>query len=93
MSMNDIFQRLIHALDIETTRYLYSAFNVNNRLTGLVGPRGVGKTTLMLQFIKNELGNDGVFYVSADNIYFGKNTLFDFVRDMHPCSHPAYRIA
>jgi predicted AAA+ superfamily ATPase len=82
-AMNEIFQRLIHALDIETTRYLYSAFDVSNRLTGLVGPRGVGKTTLMLQYIKNKLGTDDALYVSADNIYFGRNTLFDFVRDMY----------
>lgn len=47
--ISETYHRLIDTLAIPKTRYLYSSFNLRNRLTGLVGPRGVGKTTLLLQ--------------------------------------------
>lgn len=80
----ETFHRLIENLDLSQTRYLYPSFNLNNRLTGLIGPRGVGKTTLMLQYIKNELFKEGkTFYFSADLIYFQQTTLLEFVSDLH----------
>ena len=82
--MAETFQRLIDELNITKTRYLYPYFKLSNRLTGLVGPRGVGKTTLLLQYIKNELFQEGrCFYFSADLVYFQKSTLLEFVRDLH----------
>jgi predicted AAA+ superfamily ATPase len=50
----------------------------------LVGPRGTGKTTLLLQFIKDNLPNpEECIYISIDHIYFSKNLLFDFIEDMY----------
>lgn len=78
------FHRLIDELSISHTRYLYPSFNLNNRLTGLIGPRGVGKTTMLLQYIKNELYKEGkCFYFSADLIYFQNSSLLEFVSDLH----------
>lgn len=78
------YHRLIDNLALPQTRYLYSSFNLRNRLTGLIGPRGVGKTTLLLQYIKNELFQDGkCFYFSADLVYFQQSTLLQFVSDLH----------
>ena len=78
------FHRLIDSLEFTETRYLYPALNLNNRLTGLVGPRGVGKTTMLLQYIKNELLKEGkCFYFSADLIYFQQTTLLEFVGNLH----------
>jgi hypothetical protein len=78
------FHRLIDSLETSQTRYLYSSFNLRNRLTGVIGPRGVGKTTLLLQYIKNELFEEGkCFYFSADFIYFQQSTLLEFVSDLH----------
>lgn len=78
------FHRLIDALTLTHTRYLYPSFALNNRLTGLVGPRGVGKTTLLLQYIKRELYSEGKsFYFSADLVYFQKSSLLEFVSDLH----------
>ena len=63
----ETFHRLINELSITHTRYLYPSFNINNRLTGLIGARGVGKTTLLLQYIKNNLhASEKAFYFSAD---------------------------
>jgi hypothetical protein len=65
-------------------RYIYKQFNINNRLTGLIGPRGTGKTTLLLQFIKEQIDNkDECIYASIDNIYFSRHLLFDFVSELY----------
>lgn len=78
------FQRLIDEVSVSKTRYLYPSFQLRNRFTGLIGARGVGKTTLMLQYIKNELFNEGkCFYFSADLVYFQQSNLLEFVADLH----------
>ena len=33
-------------------RYMYDKLNWDDRMFGVVGPRGVGKTTMILQYIK-----------------------------------------
>ena len=49
-----------------------------------MGPRGVGKTTLMLQYIKENLYSEGkVFYFSADSVYFRQTTLLEFVNELY----------
>jgi uncharacterized protein len=82
-TLRSIFHRLVSTLDIDTKRYLYHSFNTDSRLISLIGPRGVGKTTLLLQYIKEFHDLHSVFYFSADNIYFSKTTLFDFICDQY----------
>ena len=66
-------------------RYMYHQINWERQMFGLVGPRGVGKTTLFLQYIKEHGKERKMFYVSADNVYFASHSLIDiadeFVRD------------
>jgi len=82
--ITETFHRLIDELPPMPTRYLYAQFQLRNRLTGLVGPRGVGKTTLLLQYIKNELMKEkNSFYFSADLVYFQQINLLQFVSDLH----------
>ena len=50
----------------------------NNRVIGIKGSRGVGKTTLIIQYIKqNYAPNNAVLYVSLDDLYFSENKLYD----------------
>ncbi len=72
------FRRLIERTDTTFVRYLHDQVIWDNRLTAIVGARGVGKTTLLLQHIK--LYNDlrDTIYINADDIYFSENKLFDF---------------
>jgi predicted AAA+ superfamily ATPase len=46
-------------------------------MIGLTGPRGVGKTTLILQHIKNDLNPDESLYVTAEDFYFADHNLLD----------------
>src|SRR5437016_5963719 len=86
--MIDVLQSSYHALidllQVETHRFLYQNFNLKNRLTGLIGPRGVGKTTLMLQYIKEHFyARQQAFYFAADHIYFNQTTLLEFVHQLY----------
>ena len=56
----------------------------DNRFIGIKGSRGVGKTTLLLQYIRlNFEPNKTVLYVSLDHLYFLENTLYDLVSDFY----------
>lgn len=75
--LNIIYHELIDKVNTRFTRYLLNQINWNARLLAITGPRGVGKTTLMLQKIKIDNKIDDSLYVSLDNIYFSNHTLFD----------------
>lgn len=63
-------------------RYLYERIDWKNRLNIIIGMRGTGKTTIMLQYAKNELPFDeSTIYVSLDDIYFSSNSLVVFVEE------------
>lgn len=60
------------------TRSLMGEIDWNQRLIGIKGARGVGKTTLMLQRLQQlELLPNKALYASCDNIWFSSNTLVD----------------
>lgn len=80
----NMYRRLLNSLEFEHHRYIFNDFSIKNRLTGLIGPRGTGKTTLLLQFIKQNIEDlDECIYVSVDNIYFSNNLLFDFISELY----------
>lgn len=88
--IKETFERLIAQVDMKTKRGLYTSFKPG-RLTGLVGPRGVGKTTLMLQYIKEHLYNEHkTFYFSADSVYFRQQTLLQFIDELY--KYEGYRV-
>ncbi len=62
------------------SRDLMKQIQWNDRLIGIKGARGVGKTTFILQYIKKNFvpGKDNL-YVSLDDVYFSGNSLTDFV--------------
>ena len=73
------FQLLIARTDTRFVRYLYKKINWNNRLIAILGSRGVGKTTMLLQHIKQnyDTASGEVLYASLDNLWFATHTLFD----------------
>jgi predicted AAA+ superfamily ATPase len=73
---------LLENTDLEFKRYLMFSIPWQERLLGIQGFRGVGKTTMMLQYIKEYYQkSEDVLYVSLDNIYFADNKLVDFVKE------------
>jgi len=82
-SLQLIYRRLLEVTQTQYHRYLYHEFHLRDRLIGLIGPRGVGKTTLLLQVIKIRYPEkSNIFYFSADHIYFQQTTLYEFIEEL-----------
>lgn len=74
------FYQKIGRTSIDFHRYLFYRINWDNYVIGLKGARGVGKSTLLLQHIKENFSNyDNILYVSLDNLWFSTNSLIDLV--------------
>lgn len=73
--------QLISQVDTGFIRYAYDQIHWKNRLLGLIGPRGVGKTTLVLQYIKTHLNTKETLYVTAEDFYFANKRLTDLADD------------
>ena len=77
-NLHEKFIRKIEGTQLNFTRSLLNTIRWDARLIGIKGARGVGKTTLMLQYIKKNLPLDhSTLYVTLDNIWFANNTLSD----------------
>ena len=70
-------QKQLDATESQFVRYKYGAIHWQNRMLALVGPRGVGKTTLFLQHIKKHHSLSDTLYVTADHLYFTGHTLYE----------------
>ncbi|MCL2040514.1 MAG: AAA family ATPase [Bacteroidales bacterium] len=83
--MDSLYQKhrtLLASTTLSFKRYIFDKLPWNSRMVGIVGPRGVGKTTMLLQYIKEQ--NDSDFlYVSADDIYFASHRLTDLADDFY----------
>ena len=71
-------------------RFLINEINWDDRLIGISGARGTGKTTLLLQFMKNKLpANTEALYVSLDDIYFAQTPLVYFAEEFYKKAYHA----
>lgn len=65
-------------------RYLYGEINWDARVIGIRGERGVGKTTMMLQRIKEKYKNpDDTIYISLDHFWFNTHSLQELVEFLY----------
>lgn len=80
----EISDQLIENTDLAFKRYLYDLIDWEERLIGIKGARGTGKTTLTLQFLKaKQQENKSVAYFSLDELFFLSNNLLDTVKLFH----------
>ncbi len=68
-------QRAVWRVETSFKRYLSEEIRWKNRLIVITGARGTGKTTLMLQRIKEALPLAESLYVSVDNLYFSNHSI------------------
>lgn len=72
------FLQLLNVTRFHRKRYLYHDINWKDRFIIIKGQRGVGKTTMLLQYIQSELINlDTTLFISLDDIYFTSHRLSD----------------
>ena len=82
--MEKLFEKFIQKLQLVSTHFTRSIIheiNWQTRLIGIKGARGIGKTTLLLQYIKLNHSNEleKTLYISLDSIWFSNNSLVDLV--------------
>lgn len=72
--------RVVSQVSLDFKRDLHNKINWNARIIGIKGPKGVGKSTLLKQHIKEAFPDDSkVLYVSLDNMWFANNSLSELV--------------
>jgi predicted AAA+ superfamily ATPase len=71
------FHKFLRETNTDFQRSIFNEINWNARMIGLIGARGVGKTTLVLQHIKLDLPSADTLYVVADDFYFADKRLLD----------------
>jgi predicted AAA+ superfamily ATPase len=77
--IGELQQLLLKKSKISYKRYFYDSLEFD-KLTGLLGARGVGKTTFLLWYFKNsKLSFSKKLYFSADSINI--NSLFDLAKE------------
>lgn len=70
---------LIKHLNTPVRRGLMDEINWDDRLIGITGTRGVGKTTFLLSYAKETFGEDrSCLYINLNNLYFTAHTLIEF---------------
>ena len=72
--------RLVSQVSLDFKREIYDRINWKPRVIGIKGPKGVGKSTLLKQHIREAFPDDSkVLYASLDHIWFNGNSLDDLV--------------
>lgn len=80
----NIYHRKLAATDLRFKRYLHDRIDWDVRLIGIKGARGVGKTTMLLQHIKESFDKiDDALYVSLDNLWFNTHKLEELVEFLY----------
>jgi predicted AAA+ superfamily ATPase len=77
----ELSERAISLADTHFIRPYISALLSDDRLIGIKGSRGVGKTTLLLQYAKLYLNDHKRLYISLDNPYLAGLKLHDLADD------------
>src|SRR5574344_480319 len=70
---------LVEHTNAPARRDLMDEIDWSDRLIGIKGTRGVGKTTFLLQYAKEKFGTDhSCLYINMNNFYFSEHSLVDF---------------
>ena len=73
---------LVEHTNAPVRRDLMDEIGWNDRLIGIKGTRGVGKTTFLLQYAKEKFGTDhSCLFINMNNFYFSKYTLVEFAAE------------
>ena len=76
--LNRVYLRKVAEVSLDFTRYIYPRINWNNQLIMIKGPKGVGKTTMILQHIRRTFPDlSKALYASVDSSYFSTKSIVD----------------
>jgi len=73
---------LVEHVHTHVRRQLMDEIDWNDRLIGIKGSRGVGKTTFLLEYAKEKFGTDrSCLYINLNHFYFTQNNIVDFAKE------------
>jgi len=73
---------LVEHTNTSVRRDLMDEIDWNDRLIGIKGTRGVGKTTFLLQYAKERFGTDrSCLFINMNNFYFSGHTIVEFAEE------------
>lgn len=77
--------RLLSHVSMRYKRSLIHEINWNSRLIGIRGARGVGKTTMLLQHLKETYGSNPsvAMYASLDHLFFTRHSLLELAEEFY----------
>jgi len=80
--LRDYQRKIFEKNNFSYKRYFHKQINLNQKLVGIVGARGVGKTTYLIQYLKElDLPFSKKLYISADSITIP--SLFDVAESFY----------
>lgn len=84
LSLQNDYLRYVRGITLTHKRYLYGQINWNARLIGIRGARGTGKTTMLLQYIKEHFPDlSKALYITLDSFNFQLITLYEVAEYAH----------
>lgn len=73
---------LVEHMNAPVRRELMDEINWNDRLIGIKGSRGVGKTTFLLQYAREKFGTDrSCLFINMNNLYFAGHDIVEFATE------------
>lgn len=76
-SLYEYMDAMLKQTPVSMKRYIFDDIAWDAHMVGIVGPRGVGKSTMLLQYILSRRDTSKMLYVSADNVYFTSHTIVE----------------
>jgi len=82
--LQNLFYALLQNFDINYERYFFDVVDFNEKLIGILGDRGIGKTTFLLQYLKKSpLKLHQKLYINAEYILLSRENLFELAQTFH----------
>ena len=82
-ALKEKYQILLESTNISYVRNIHDSIAWNERLIAIIGARGVGKTTMVLQHIKLHEDPKTSLFVYADDIWFSTHSILELAEDFY----------
>jgi len=83
-NIQNIFYNLLQNLNISYKRYFFDIVDFNEKLIGIFGDRGIGKTTFLLQYLKElDLPLNKKLYINVEYLSLSNINLFELAESFH----------
>lgn len=83
-NIQNTFLHQLQNTSLQFKRYMHDSLDVDDKLIGIIGSRGVGKTTFILQYLKMlDLPFEKKLYFSADHFEVLSHSLYEIAQEFY----------